>query len=100
VPALPLVLLCYVGQGPVGNLGSARNGNSGRPRAGPGVLVTGAAEHPNLREVTSASHHTEQYSDVEVADRCRYNPLYRAFIGLPLGGPTPDDATLVVFRRG
>lgn len=38
-------------------------------------------------------------SDVEVAEQCRYNLLYRAFVGLPLGGPTPDDATLVVFRR-
>jgi IS5 family transposase len=38
-------------------------------------------------------------SDVEVAEQCRYNLLYRAFVGLPLGGPTPDDTTLVVFRR-
>lgn len=38
-------------------------------------------------------------SDVEVADQCRYNLLYRAFVGLPLTGPTPDDTTLVVFRR-
>ena len=38
-------------------------------------------------------------SDVEVADQCRYNLLYRAFVGLPLSGLTPDDTTLVVFRR-
>ena len=38
-------------------------------------------------------------SDVEVAEQCRYNLLYRAFVGLPLSGSTPDDTTLVVFRR-
>jgi len=43
--------------------------------------------------------HYATLSDVEVADQCRYNLLYRAFVGLPLSGPTPDDTTLVVFRR-
>jgi IS5 family transposase len=38
-------------------------------------------------------------SDAEAAEQCRYNLLYRAFVGLPLVGPTPDDTTLVVFRR-
>ncbi|MHB1006647.1 MAG: transposase, partial [Chloroflexota bacterium] len=38
-------------------------------------------------------------SDVELAEQCRYNLLFRSFIGLPLSGPTPDDTTLVVFRR-
>jgi len=38
-------------------------------------------------------------SDVQVARQCRYNLLYRAFVGLGVGEPTPDDTTLVVFRR-
>ena len=38
-------------------------------------------------------------SDVEVAEQCRDHLLYRAFVGVPLTGSTPDDATLVVFRR-
>lgn len=38
-------------------------------------------------------------SDVEVSEQCRYNLLFRSFVGLPLAGPTPDDTTLVVFRR-
>jgi IS5 family transposase len=38
-------------------------------------------------------------SDVLVARQCRYNLLYRAFVGLGVGGPTPDDTTLVVFRQ-
>lgn len=37
-------------------------------------------------------------SDVEVAKQCRYNILYRYFIGLQIHEPTPDDTTLVVFR--
>jgi IS5 family transposase len=38
-------------------------------------------------------------SDVEVAKQCRYNLLYRSFVGLGINEPTPDDTTLVVFRR-
>lgn len=38
-------------------------------------------------------------SDVEVARQCQYNLLYRAFVGLGICEPTPDDTTLVVFRR-
>jgi IS5 family transposase len=38
-------------------------------------------------------------SDVESAEQCRYNLLFRSFVGLPLSGLTPDDTTLVVFRR-
>lgn len=38
-------------------------------------------------------------SDVRVAEELRYNLLYRAFCRFPLEGPTPDDTTLVVFRR-
>lgn len=37
-------------------------------------------------------------SDVEVAKQCKYNILYRYFIGLQIHEPTPDDTTLVVFR--
>jgi len=37
-------------------------------------------------------------SDVEVSKQCRYNLLYRAFVGLGVSDPTPDDTTLVVFR--
>ena len=38
-------------------------------------------------------------SDVQVARHCRYNLLYRAFVDLGIGESTPDDTTLVVFRR-
>ena len=38
-------------------------------------------------------------SDVEVAKQCRYNILYRYFLGLGIKDETPDDTTLVVFRR-
>jgi len=38
-------------------------------------------------------------SDVEVSRQCQYNLLYRSFIGLGIKEPTPDDTTLVVFRR-
>jgi len=38
-------------------------------------------------------------SDVQVAHQCRYNLLYRAFVGLGIEEQTPDDTTLVVFRR-
>jgi IS5 family transposase len=38
-------------------------------------------------------------SDVEVSRQCQYNLLYRSFIGLGINEPTPDDTTLVVFRR-
>jgi IS5 family transposase len=38
-------------------------------------------------------------SDVQVAEQCVYNLLYRWFVGLGVGEATPDDTTLVVFRR-
>lgn len=38
-------------------------------------------------------------SDVEVAQQCRYNVLYRYFVGLQIHEPTPDDTSLVVFRE-
>jgi transposase len=38
-------------------------------------------------------------SDVEVAQQVKYNVLYRYFIGLQIHDPTPDDTSLVVFRR-
>lgn len=38
-------------------------------------------------------------SDVEVSKQCQYNLLYRYFVGLKLDSPTPDDTSLVVFRR-
>jgi len=38
-------------------------------------------------------------SDVQVAEQCVYNLLYRWFVGLRLGEATPDDTTLVVFRK-
>lgn len=37
-------------------------------------------------------------SDVEAAKQCKYNILYRYFIGLQIHDPTPDDTSLVVFR--
>jgi IS5 family transposase len=37
-------------------------------------------------------------SDVEVAKQCKYNILYRFFVGLQIHDPTPDDTSLVVFR--
>jgi len=37
-------------------------------------------------------------SDVETAKQCKYNILYRYFIGLQIHEPTPDDTSLVVFR--
>lgn len=42
--------------------------------------------------------HYANLSDVEVSKQCRYNLLYRAFVGLGVSDPTPDDTTLVVFR--
>ena len=38
-------------------------------------------------------------SDVEVSRQCQYNLLYRYFVGLGIDDSTPDDTTLVVFRR-
>ncbi len=38
-------------------------------------------------------------SDVQVVEQCGYNMLYRWFIGLKVGEGTPDDTTLVVFRK-
>ncbi len=38
-------------------------------------------------------------SDVEVSGQCQYNLLYRWFVGLKVGEGTPDDTTLVVFRK-
>jgi IS5 family transposase len=38
-------------------------------------------------------------SDVQVSEQCVYNMLYRWFVGLKLGEATPDDTTLVVFRK-
>lgn len=38
-------------------------------------------------------------SDVQVSEQCHYNMLYRWFVGLGVGEATPDDTTLVVFRR-
>ncbi|WP_304595992.1 IS1182 family transposase [Alicyclobacillus sendaiensis] len=38
-------------------------------------------------------------SDVRVAEELRYNLLYRAFTHFSLDDDTPDDSTLVVFRR-
>jgi transposase len=38
-------------------------------------------------------------SDVEASKQCRYNLLYRVFVGLGIDDPTPDDTTLVVFRK-
>lgn len=37
-------------------------------------------------------------SDVEVSKQCRYNILYRYFLGLQIHDSTPDDTSLVVFR--
>lgn len=37
-------------------------------------------------------------SDREVAQAVGYNLLYRAFVGIPLDQPVPDDTTLVRFR--
>lgn len=38
-------------------------------------------------------------SDVEVAKQIKYNILYRYFVGLQIHDDTPDDTSLVVFRR-
>jgi IS5 family transposase len=38
-------------------------------------------------------------SDVQVSEQCVYNLLYRWFAGLRVGEATPDDTTLVVFRK-
>jgi IS5 family transposase len=38
-------------------------------------------------------------SDVQVVEQCVYNFLYRWFVGLEVGEATPDDTTLVVFRK-
>ncbi|MFQ6031783.1 MAG: transposase, partial [Candidatus Zixiibacteriota bacterium] len=41
----------------------------------------------------------DNLSDVEVASQVQYNLVYRAFVGLGMDDPTPDDTTLVVFRQ-
>ncbi len=41
----------------------------------------------------------DNLSDVEVSEQCVYNLLYRWFVGLGVGEATPDDTTLVVFRK-
>jgi IS5 family transposase len=38
-------------------------------------------------------------SDVEVSRQCRYNVLFRWFVGLAVEDKVPDDTSLVVFRR-
>lgn len=38
-------------------------------------------------------------SDVQISEQCVYNLLYRWFVGLRVGEATPDDTTLVVFRK-
>jgi len=38
-------------------------------------------------------------SDVEVSRQCRYNVLFRWFVGLGVEDRVPDDTSLVVFRR-
>jgi IS5 family transposase len=38
-------------------------------------------------------------SDVQISEQCGYNLLYRWFVGLKVGEATPDDTTLVVFRK-
>jgi IS5 family transposase len=38
-------------------------------------------------------------SDVEVSGQCRYNALFRWFVGLAVEDKVPDDTSLVVFRR-
>jgi len=38
-------------------------------------------------------------SDVEVSRQCRYNVLFRWFVGLAVEEKVPDDTSLVVFRR-
>ena len=38
-------------------------------------------------------------SDVEVSKQCQYNLLFRYFVGLKINEGSPDDTTLVVFRR-
>lgn len=53
-------------------------------------------------EVLSRMLFLEYYSslsDVEVSEQCVYNMLYRWFVGLEVGEATPDDTTLVVFRK-
>ena len=38
-------------------------------------------------------------SDVEVSRQCQYNLLFRYFVGLKINEDSPDDTTLVVFRK-
>jgi IS5 family transposase len=38
-------------------------------------------------------------SDVEASRQCRYNVLFRLFVGLAVEDRVPDDTSLVVFRR-
>ena len=38
-------------------------------------------------------------SDVEVSRQCRYNILFRWFVGLKIEDRVPDDTSLVVFRK-
>jgi len=38
-------------------------------------------------------------SDVEVCKQCQYNLLFRYFVGLKINEDSPDDTTLVVFRK-
>lgn len=40
-----------------------------------------------------------ELSDVKVSQECQWNLLFRRFIGLGIEDDSPDDTTLVVFRR-
>jgi len=39
------------------------------------------------------------HSDVDIAQRCKHDILYRYFVGLRIEDATPDDTSLVVFRK-
>lgn len=39
------------------------------------------------------------HSDVEIAVKCKHDVLYRYFVGLKIEEETPDDTSLVVFRK-
>ena len=64
------------------------NPNNGRPSYPPNVL---------FRMLFLEFYYN--LSDVEVAKQCQVNLLFRYFINLSIEESTPDDTTLVVFRK-
>jgi transposase len=54
--------------------------------------------HPGVLFRMLFLEYWDNLSDREISRQCRYNLLYRRFVGLGLSEEVPDDTTLVRFR--